>query len=359
MKVHTTAGHLRAATRLFRGIVNRCATVPVLGMVRLADGMVTGTDLGNELSVRLPTIGRMDGEAVIDFHGLSTLAGSIDADEELSITEADRTAAVTFNGSEYSMASCAVDDFPDFGPVEGERSATGNLGLVKAMRRVRFAISSEETRYYLNGVALLSDPDGKALVVATDGHRLATMPLDFMPSGAAGSIIPKRTVEWLCSGRHEPDACVFGSQTGRVRFELPGMTLSAKLIDGVFPDIFRVIPRDPRPVFTVDRATMLRALRRMGGFRAARSPGVKLANADGVLTLTLKSGDRSACERLPVVDAPAPFEVRFNINYLIDALSAVCGDRVTFAPDGGETAAPFLVTCDDDPLRVLVMPMRV
>ena len=308
MKMQTTAGQLRAGLRLFRGIISRRNTIPVLGTVRLADGKMTGTDLDMELSVALPTIGRMEGAAAIDWFGLDVLAGRLDPQEEVTIAEADHSAAVTFNGSDYRMASCAAADYPDFGGIDGARSATGNLGLVGAMRRVRMAISTEETRYYLNGVALVAGPDGPVLA-ATNGHMLAMMPLGAMPEGATGAIIPRAVVHWLCAGKREPEGCIFaGVEPGaisarpRARFEFAGMSLSAKLIDGTFPDIFRVIPRDPQPVFAVDRGRLLRVLTRMRDFGGGRMRAVKLAGGDGEVTLSLvyAAEGRAATEKLPL-----------------------------------------------------------
>lgn len=369
MKMQTTAGQLVAGLRQFRGIIQKRNTIPVLGMVRFRGGRLTGTDLDRELSVALPTIGTMEGEAVVDYFGLAALAGCIDHDEDLTLTEAEHLATVAFNGSEYRMASCAAGDFPDFRTVEGVRTAADNLGLIAAMRRVRFAISTEETRYYLNGVALLSGPDG-AIVVATDGHRLAMMPLDAMPEGAAGSIIPRDTVQWLCANRREPESILFDGDAGKdataanARFDLPGgVTLSTKLIDGTYPDVFRVIPREPQPMLTMDRERLLRVLKRMREFGSGGGRGLKLSCDGEALTLHLVCpfNHRSAIEKLPVEqDKAKPFEAGFNIDYLISALSELRGEDVTFAPDRGEaTGSPCLITSTDDALRIVQMPMRV
>lgn len=367
MRVQMTAGQLAAGLRQFRGIIQRRNTIPVLGMVRLAGGCMTGTDIDMELSVALPTIGSMDGEAVIDYFGLAALSGCIDPDESLTLTESERLATVAFNGSEYRMASCAVNDYPDFRPVEGARTLSDNLGLVASMRRVRFAISTEDTRYYLNGVALINGPNGP-VIVATDGHRLAMMPLDVMPEGAAGSIIPSCSVHWLCAGKREPEAVCFdgadGKQAKCARLDLPGsVKLSTKLIDGTYPDIFRVVPREAQPVLTMERLPLLRVLVRMREFGSWRGRPVKLKCDGDALDLTLVSvvNERSATERLPVEQGKAkPFEAGFNIDYLISALSELRGDDVVFAPDKGEASnSPHLLTSTDDPLRIVQMPMRV
>lgn len=368
MKVQTTAGQLRASLRLFRGIVQRRNTIPVLGMVRLANGRMTGTNLDMELSVAVPSIGAMEGAAAIDYFALSLLAGSVDDDEEVTVSEADQLATVKFNGSDYRMSSCAVSDFPEFGAIEGAATETGNLGLVAAMSRVRFAMSTEETRYYLNGIALI-DGKGGPMAVATDGHRMAMMPLPVMPEGAAGAIIHSNTVHWLCAGKREPDRVVFaGVDNGRprARFDFAGATFSAKLIDGTFPDILRVIPRDPRPVFSADRATMLRVLQRMRAFTPGAYHAVKLTGKGADLTLSIvdKNEGREATEKIGLAgDDAKPFEAGYNPDYLISVLASLRGERVTFAVDeGGDNpiaGSPCVITCDDDSLRIVQMPMRV
>lgn len=361
MKMQTTAGQLRAGLRLFRGIVHRRSTIPVLGMVRLEDGKITGTNLDMELSVALPTMGPMQGGVLLDYFATASLADCIDDGEEVTVSEDERVASITFNGSSYRMASLPVTDYPDFRQIEGAATETGNLGLVAAMQRVRFAISTEETRYYLNGVALIDGPDGP-IVVATDGHRLAMMPLGTMPEGADGAIIYKATVQWLCAGKREPDRCIFSQSPPAVRFEFAGATLSAKRIDGTFPDIFRVLPKDQAPVFSANRAAMLRTLRRMRAFSGRTTTGVKLSGSGGELTLTLNHPDHSATEKLPLSETEGvAFEVGYNIEYLVDLLTELRGDVVTFSADRQReiSAYPALVTAEGDPLRILLMPMRV
>lgn len=360
MKMQTTAGQLAAGLRLFRGVIARNYPIPVLGMVRLKDGRLTGTDLDMELSISMPSIGAMDGAAVIDWGSLQDLASCVDKDEELTVTDAEGLATVAFNGSAYRMASLPASDFPDFGVVDGSRTTCGNLGLVAALNRVRHCMSSEETRYYLNGVTVLVDEDGKAILVATDGHRLAIMPIDAAPDGAPGAVIPTNVVNYLCQQKREPDACVFDLEHHRARFEFAGMSLSAKLIDGTFPDVLRVIPKQTKPVFSIDRTSILHVLMRMRAFHRRRHQAVKLTGVDHDLTMTIKDGERDSSERVSLAESAAePFEVGYNIDYLISALSVLRGDTVTFAVTGQLAGEPAIITSTDDRLRIVQMPMRV
>ncbi|MCA0278470.1 MAG: hypothetical protein LCH86_20935 [Proteobacteria bacterium] len=359
MKLQTSAGQLHSALRQMAGIVSRRVTTPVLTSVKFEGGRLIGTDLDNEASVMLATIGNVEGSAAIDFFGLSALASHIDPAEQVTIVEDGGAAKVSFNGSEYQMASYPASEFPVFGDVEGVRSASGNMGLVAAIRRIGFAMSSEETRYYLNGVAILQSPDGPPIIVATDGHRLAYLPLDGVPEEAFGAIIWKPTVHLLARQKGEPVAIEFNRAANRIRFEFPGLTLSAKLVDGTFPDIFRVIPRDAKPLFSVDRKQLLSVAKRMRSFSLAKN-GVKLVGRPEGLQLVLAAHSSCAIEHVAWSGAePAPFECGYNIDYLISAFSELSGDVITFAPGGDIAGTPVILSCEGDPLRIVQMPMRV
>lgn len=360
MKMQTSAGQLRSALGAFRGIINRRNTIPVLGTVKLQSGLLVGTDLDSEISVKIASIGPMEGDACLDWFALSALAGHIDDDVPLTLTDENSLATVAFNGSAYQLGSLPASDFPEFKTPEGHRTMTGNLGLVAAMSRIRFAMSSEETRYYLNGVAIINDAAGKTLLVATTGHQLAMMPLDAAPEGSVGAIIPRPIVHYLCQRKAEPDGCVFDSERLRARFDFAGMVLTTKLIDGKFPDIFRVLPKDPAKLFSVDRNALVRTLIRMRAFTSGPFKAVKLSLLDDILTLSMKTGESTATETLVVTSMGGqPAEAGFNVDYLISILSGFRGDSVTFSAEAPFSSNPTVITSDNDPLTVLQMPMRV
>lgn len=362
MNIETTAGNLKSALAAIGGIVERRNTIPVLGCVRFANGKLTATDLDIEATVSMPTTGKHKGAAAIDYSRLAALAKHVQPDEAISIKDDDGLATVTFNGSAYSLPSIKASDFPDFNEVTGERTATDNAGLVAAFRRVRFAISTEETRYYLNGVALLEDADGHAFAAATDGHRLAVQPISFMPTGAKGQIIHHRLVSYLCSQKSEPKAVTFQEDKPRALFEYDGLTVSAKLIDGTYPDIWRVVPKDTVPHFTVDRLKLLTVLRRIGAFTTSSSidwRGIKITAETGQIVLSHSNAETTIREAVPAECLEA-FDVGYNIKYLIDALSALTGETVCFQAQKDQIAgSPCTVTSENDPLMVVLMPMMV
>lgn len=359
MKLETTASNLHSAMKCLKGIMERRNTIPILGAVKFSAGKVTGTNLDTEAEIALPTMGRQDGETVIDYFGLAALAGLIDADEHVALTEKDGLAHVAFNGSEYELASYPTTDFPEMIAPEGERWLTGNAGLAAAVKRVKFAVSTEETRYYLNGVAIMKQPDGVVVAAATDGHRLAMAPIDAAPDVAIGKIIPSDLANYITARKGEPKSVIIDSGRPKARFEYEGMTLTAKLVDGTFPDIFRVIPADAKPYFTVARASILPALRRLQAFSTDGARAIKLAGRSGQLTIEAHYGERVGRESVAVEITTEPFEVGYSVRYLIQALEAFASETVTLSSTDRIAGDPAILTSKDDRLRIVLMPMRV
>lgn len=364
MTIETTGGALRAALRLLGGIVERRSTTPILEAVRFRDGTVTGTDLDTELSVALPVAG--DGDVVLDMRGMARLAAFIPPEEAVRIGDGPDGATLAFNGSAYRMPRFDPAEFPTFPPVEGPVTAMSNLGLVAAMRRIAFAASTEATRYHLNGVALIAGPEGDALAVATNGHMLAMARLPVMPEVGAGTIIPNKVAALLIRAGAEPERATFNAEACRIAIDLPGAKIAAKTIDGTYPDIWRAIPRDPVPVFSLDRVKALAVLKRLRSF-VVRSFGiVRLSAGPGARFVSVEwdRGDYGGCEALPVVDAPAvAFECGYNIHDLIAILSRFTGETVTFAASGSLASNPLAsnpahLTAGDG-LTVVLMPARV
>lgn len=360
MSIETTGGALRAALRLLDGTVERRSTIPILSAVRFHDGTVTGTDLDSELSVALPVAG--DGGVVLDMRGMARLAAFIPPDAAVRIEDGAASATVAFNGSFYRMPRFDPAEFPTFAPVDGPATEMSNLGLVAAMRRIAFAASTEMTRYYLNGVALIAGPWGETVAVATNGHMLAMARLPVMPEGGAGTIIPNRVAALLIRAGLEPERATFNAEKCRIALDLPGAKIAAKAIDGTYPDIFRVIPRDPEPVFSLHRVKALAVLKRMRSFVVGSFGIAKLSAGPGARVVSVEWGrgdDYGGRESLPVVDAPAePFECGYNIHYLIAILSRFSGETVTFAASGSLAANPVQMTAGDG-LTAVLMPARV
>lgn len=233
--------------------------------------------------------------------------------------------------------------------------------------RTRFAISTEETRYYLNGIFFhAADADGIPLLraVATDGHRLARVETD-LPEGAAempGVIIPRKTVAELRKLIDEaPEEIEVALSETRVQFTAGSIMLTSKLIDGTFPEYDRVIPRNNTRILRVGKKDFSDAVARVAAISQERSRPVKLTLEPGLLTLSASSPEQGvAKEELDdnriSYDAEA-LEIGFQARYLNDITDQV-EKEVEFA--FSDSAAPTIVRDVDSPSALYVlMPMRV
>jgi DNA polymerase-3 subunit beta len=237
--------------------------------------------------------------------------------------------------------------------------------LRRLIDKTRFAISTEETRYYLNGIYLHAIEAGgklKLRAVATDGHRLARAEMD-APAGSEGMpgvIIPRKTVAELQKLVDVPDVAVATELSDtKIRFTIGSVVLTSKLIDGTFPDYQRVIPTGNDKALIIDRATFASAVDRVSTISSERGRAVKLSIADGQVTLTVNNPDSgSATEELAADYSSDPIEIGFNARYLLDVSSQLSsGDARFMLADSG---SPTLIqdTGDENTLYVL-MPMRV
>ncbi len=232
--------------------------------------------------------------------------------------------------------------------------------------RTRFAISTEETRYYLNGiyfhVASLDNAGSVLRAVATDGHRLARVELP-VPEGAAelpGVIVPRKAIgEMRKLVEDSSDAVVVELSDTRVRVGFDKVVLTSKLIDGTFPNYETVIPIGNDKIMEVDRRAFHAAVDRVSTISAEKSRAVKMALVPGVATLSATSPEHgSASEELEVDYQGDALEVGFNARYLLDITQQINDDLARLALADATSPAIVRAAADDDALYVL-MPMRV
>ncbi|MCG8508857.1 MAG: DNA polymerase III subunit beta, partial [Rhodospirillales bacterium] len=231
--------------------------------------------------------------------------------------------------------------------------------------RTRFAISTEETRHYLNGIYLhAGQRDGVDVLraVATDGHRLASveMPLPEGAAGMPGVIVPRKTVAELRKLIDETgeDVTVSLSET-KIQFSFDDAVLTSKLIDGTFPDYERVIPSDNDKFLEFDCRQFSEAVDRVSAISTEKSRAVKLAIAPGAVTLSANSPDSgSASEEIEVSYSAEGLEIGFNSRYLLDITQQIEGDTAQF--EMSDSASPTIVReVGDSSALYVLMPMRV
>ena len=237
--------------------------------------------------------------------------------------------------------------------------------LKRMIDKTQFAISTEETRYYLNGIYLHTAGTGKAAklrAVATDGHRLAQFELP-LPSGAAcmpGVIVPRKTVGEVQRLIEDSEAEVgVELSQAKIRFTIGDVVLTSKLIDGTFPDYARVIPVGNDKELTVDKKDFEAAVDRVSTVSSERGRAVKLSLAGGRLVLSVTNPDSgSATEELEVEYGADPIDIGFNSRYLLDIAAQLDGEVALLKL--ADPGSPTLIQDKDAKGALYVlMPMRV
>lgn len=366
---------LRSLNHVHR-VVERRNTIPILSnlLLKAEAGGVTlkATDLDLEILETVPAEVTTPGATTVPAHLLYDIVRKLPEGSEvgLTLTGDGQTMSVSSGRSRFSLQVLPAADFPDL--TTGDFAVRFTLpaaGLKQLIDRTQFAISTEETRYYLNGIYLhVVTAGGKRWLraVATDGHRLAQAQIA-APEGSEhmpGVIVPRKTVGEIQKLVEAADAEVTVELSDtKIRVTIPGpgagLVLTSKLIDGTFPDYARVIPQANDKVLKVDRGELQDAVDRVSTIASERGRAVKLALSDHRLVLSVTNPDSgSATEELGVEFAADPLEIGFNSRYLLDIGAQLRSGTAVFRL--ADPGSPTLIQDEgaDDALYVL-MPMRV
>ncbi len=359
-----TLGHVQS-------VVERRNTIPILSNVMIeAEGSgisLTATDLDIAIIEHADATVETPGSTTVPAHTLFDIVRKLpDGSEvQLELEDGERL-TVKAGRSRFTLACLPRDDFPVMS--EGELPHRFELPAAELKRlidKARFAISTEETRYYLNGIYLhVADGENGARLraVATDGHRLARVEQD-VPDGATGMpgiIIPRKTVAEIRKliDECESNIAIALSDT-KIRFTYDGSTVTSKLIDGTFPDYTRVIPEGNDKMLEIDRKIFAEAVDRVSTISSDKTRSVKMSLGSNTLTLSVNSPDSgSATEELAAAYESDALDVGFNSRYLLDILAQVESETVQVLM--ADPSAPTILQdiADEGALYVL-MPMRV
>ena len=358
-----------------QSVVERRNTIPILSNVLIEAGeggtvKVTATDLDLQVVENMSAASvESAGAVTVSAHLLFDIARKLPDGSQVSLETADNRMTVKAGRSRFQLPTLPRDDFPVI--VEGELPTSFELPsktLAELIDRTRFAISTEETRYYLNGIFLhVSDEQRPVLkAAATDGHRLARYTID-RPEGAAGMpdvIVPRKAVAELRKLLEEAlDSNVqIDLSASKIRFALGGeggVVLTSKLIDGTFPDYSRVIPTGNDKLLRLDPKSFYEGVDRVATIATEKTRAVKMGLEADKVTLSVTSPDNgTAAEEIAAEYKSDGFEIGFNANYLKDILSQIDSDMVELhLADAG---APTLIRKDENsPALYVLMPMRV
>ena len=377
MKVTVERAALLKALGHVHRVVERRNTIPILSnvLLRAVDGglRLKATDLDMEVTEEVAADVPQPGATTVPAHVIYDIVRKLPDGAQVSLETTGDTGQMQLRSgrSRFTLQSLPETDFPDLAAGDLPTAfALASSDLKRLIEKTQFAISTEETRYYLNGIYLhaVEGEDGTALrAVATDGHRLARIEIP-APSGAPGMpgvIVPRKAVaeiQKLIDDGGEDVRIELSPAKIRLSFGSEGsggVVLTSKLIDGTFPDYQRVIPTGNDKMLTVERGDFARAVDRVSTISSERGRAVKLALADGRLTLSVNNPDSgNAVEELDVDYEAAPLDVGFNARYLLDITSQLDGDTAIFKL--ADPGSPTVIQDRDGASTLYVlMPMRV
>ena len=372
MKITVERSELLRSLGHVHRAVERRNTIPILANVLLRADRATlslkATDLDLEVTDAIAAQAAPGGSTTVPAHMLYDIVRKLPAGAQIVLeSSGDRAAlAIRAGRSRFTLQTLPESDFPDLAPGEMTDKFTLKASdLKRLIDKTQFAISTEETRYYLNGIYLHIAGSGQAQTlraVATDGHRLAQMELP-LPEGAAGMsgiIVPRKTVGEVQRLLEDPETpVIIELSPGKIRFSVGAVILTSKLIDGTFPDYARVIPLGNDKELIVDKQEFEAAVDRVSTVSSERGRAVKLSLNAGKLILSVTNPDSgSATDELEVEYEAEPIDIGFNSRYLLDIASQIESEAAVLKL--ADPGSPTLIQ-DKEPHGALyvLMPMRV
>ncbi len=350
-------------------VVERRNTIPILSNVLIEAGedgiRLMATDLDLQINETVEANVTDPGSTTIPAHTFFDIVRKLHEGSQVELISAEGRMQVNAGRARFTLSTLPRDDFPVI--AEGELPTRFELPagtLRQIIDKTRFAISTEETRYYLNGIYLHVSDEAQPVLkaAATDGHRLArvTVPRPEGAQGMPGVIIPRKCVAELRKLLDEVDGTVQVSLSdSKIRFGLGNAVLTSKLIDGTFPDYSRVIPTANDKLLKLDPRAFEEGVDRVSTIASERTRAVKMALDRDKVTLSVTSPENgTAAEEVPADYASDGFEIGFNAKYLMDILNQIEGDLVEVHL--ADAAAPTLLRENDKaPALYVLMPMRV
>jgi DNA polymerase-3 subunit beta len=354
-----------------QSVVERRNTIPILSnvLIEASDSgaiKLTATDLDLQIVETIAGDVEIAGSTTVSAHTLFEIARKLPEGSQVQLHASDGRMAVNAGRARFSLGTLPKEDFPMIAegelPTSFELSATA---LIQIIDKTRFAISTEETRYYLNGIFLHVAEDGEPTLkaAATDGHRLARVTLP-RPTGAEGMpdvIVPRKCVAEIRKLLDESgdNNIQIDLSASKIRFTFDNAILTSKLIDGTFPDYSRVIPTGNDKLLKIDPKSFAQGVDRVATIATEKTRAVKMALEKDKITLSVTSPENgTAAEEVPGSYGSDGFEIGFNARYLLDILGEIEGDTVELHL--ADASAPTLIRENDkSPALYVLMPMRV
>jgi DNA polymerase-3 subunit beta len=365
MKLTATREDVLAPLQSVIGVVERRQTMPVLANVLLAAKdnrlSITGTDLEVELVATSAVTVQQAGDITVPGRKLLDIFKSLPEKTSVTLATEGERVSIRAGRSRFTLSSLPAAEFPLVEEINAQQTLSVPQGEFRRLiDKTHFSMAQQDVRYYLNG--LLLETDGKVLrAVATDGHRLALCEME-LPGKAKTThqvIIPRKGVLELQRILATDGNIELAVGTNHVRAQIGDIRFTSKLIDGRFPEYGRVIPASPPRKVEADRESLRQALQRTAILSNEKYRGIRLTARPDLLTLQAHNPEQEEAEdQVEVSYKGEEVEIGFNVNYLLDALAAIEGDKVEIGLTDSNSSC-LIHAPGTAHTRYVVMPMRL
>jgi len=371
MKISVEKNHIFKSLSHVQSIVEKKNTIPVLSniLIEAKDNslILSATDMDISITETLNCNVIEEGSITVSAHTLYDIIRKLpDGNEIEFIANNGKMFSIRSGKSKFSLGCLPKEDFPiiEVNNLKSELSIESKE-LLKLIEKTRFAISNEETRYFLNGIYFHKrNTNGKECLsfVATDGHRLAKIDFNTKEniSEIPGVIIPRKTISELCKLLADFSGIVkINLDPNKIIFFVDKSILISKLIDGNFPDYQKVIPNNNTNIMSVKRSDLFLAVDRVSTITNERSPAIKFKLLKNIMNMTsVDSESGLATEDIVTEYSGNEMEVGFNSKYILEMINNLDDDKITLSFN--DTSSPLIATEQSNPdLIYVLMPMRV
>ena len=365
MKLTATREDILTPLQSVIGVVERRQTMPVLANVLLAarDGRisVTGTDLEVELVAASQANVSQAGDITVPGRKLLDIFRSLPEKTSVALSTEGERVSLRAGRSRFTLSSLPASEFPLVDEINAQQTLTVAQGEFRRLiDKTHFSMAQQDVRYYLNG--LLLETDGKTLrAVATDGHRLALCETELSAKAKTSQqvIVPRKGVLELQRILGSDGNIELAVGTNHVRAQIGDIRFTSKLIDGRFPEYGRVIPVNPSRTVEAERESLKLALQRTAILSNEKYRGIRLTARPGLLVIQAHNPEQEEAEdQVEVNYKDEEVEIGFNVNYLLDALGAIEGDKVEIGLTDSNSSC-LIHAPGTTHTKYVVMPMRL
>tara|TARA_B100000900_G_scaffold415571_1_gene446012 strand:+ start:1366 stop:2481 length:1116 start_codon:yes stop_codon:yes gene_type:complete len=354
-----------------QGIVDKKNSLPILSNILIEANnsqlILSSTDMDISIIEKIDCNVLENGATTINSQILYDIVRKIDENSEIEIISNDgKLLTLRASGSRFSLACLPKEDYPIIDQeINGTNLKINSKILFKLIDKTKFAISNEETRYFLNGLYFNitnENNENAVTLVGTDGHRLAKFSYIIKDKidQISGVIIPKKTIYELSKLLSDIDHDIeISLSSNKIIFTIGNIIFMSKLIDGSFPDYKRVIPKDNLNILKINRGLLLSAVDRVSTIANEKSPVIKFKLLNNILNLnTVNNESSTASEDLNIIYDGDDIEIGFNSKYIMDIVNNLEDEEITIKLKDNTSPIIALENSNTNLVYVL-MPMRV